>query len=544
MAVSKRTVLPFALVGASVLLGGWFLQEGVTREENVFVQVRLFQEVVDHVADQYVDDVSRDALYDSAIRGVLEELDDPNSSFIDASDWEDFRIRATEGDYGGVGLEVLGREGFVTVMTVIPGGPGARAGIRPGDRFYRIAGEISEGWPADRAVDLLRGPPNSEVEVEMLRPGVEDPIPFTLRREVIQLKSVPFTALLDGDVGYVPLQTFRTTSSDEVRSEVQSLTGQGARSIVLDLRGNPGGLLDEGIDVSELFLPPGADIVETRGRGAGQSRAYAASGMPAFPDLPVVVLVDERSASASEIVAGALQDHDRALLVGAPSYGKGSVQSLFRLSGGNVLRLTTALWYTPVGRSIQKDLDREREELPRGALALDGSLVATDDPAARPEYESVGGRTILGGGGITPDRWVIQDTLTSSESAAVRALYQEAGLFTRTLFNYVVNYIQAERPSRDFTVDEDLVAGFTDDLEAAGLEVAPRTLEDAERYIRFQLESEIALQAFGEEGRFLRLLDGDRQLQSALRALGEASSTQSLVAQADDASVRAIPVGS
>ena len=303
-------------------------------------------------------------------------MDDPNSSFIQASDWEDFRIRATEGDYGGVGLEVLSREGYVTVMTVIPGGPGARSGIRAGDRFFRVAGEDAEGWPADRAVELLRGPPASEVEVEMLRPGVEDPISFTLRREVIQLKSVPFAAVLDGAVGYLPLQTFRTTSSDEVRSEIESLTEQGVRAVILDLRGNPGGLLDEGIDIAELFVPAGAGIVETRGRGAGQSRTYAAQGGPAFPELPLVVLVDESSASASEIVAGALQDHDRALIVGAPSYGKGSVQSLFRLSGGNVLRLTTALWYAPGGRSIQKAVDREPGELRRGAVGRVGGLVA------------------------------------------------------------------------------------------------------------------------------------------------------------------------
>ncbi len=543
MSFSRRTILPLGLVGTSVLLGGWFLQEGVSREENLFVQVRLFQEVVDHVAEQFVNEVGRDDLYDSAIRGVIEELDDPNSSFIRASDWEDFRIRATEGDYGGVGLEVLAREEYVTVMTVIPGGPGARAGIRAGDQFFRIAGEEAAGWPANRAVELLRGPPDSEVEVEMLRPGVDDPIPFTLNREVIQLKAVPFAALLDGNVGYVPLQTFRTTTSDEVRSEIESLLEQGAGSVVLDLRGNPGGLLDEGIDVAELFLPAGADIVETRGRGAGQSQIYAARGGTVFPELPVVVLVDETSASASEIVAGALQDHDRALIVGAPSYGKGSVQSLLPLSGGNVLRLTTALWYTPVGRSIQKDLDREPGELPHGALALGGGLVATDDPVDRPKFESLGGRTVLGGGGITPDRWVIQDTLTTGEAAAVRALYQEAGLFTRTLFNFSVSHIQASRPDRDFVVDDVLVGGFIAELQGAGLELEPQTLRRADRYIRYQLESEIALQAFGEEGRFLRLVDADLQLQSALDALDGVASAAGLVAETGSTSVRAVPVG-
>ena len=543
MAVSKRAVLPIALVGISVLLGGWFLQEGVSREENVYVQVRLFQEVVDHVAEQFVEDVDRDALYDSAIEGVLRDLDDPNSSFIRASDYEDFRIRATEGDYGGVGLEVLEREGYVTVMNTIPGGPGARAGIRAGDRFVAIEGEDAEGWPVDRAVDLLRGAPGTEIEVQMARPGIEDPIPFVLRREVIQLKSVPFTTLLDDDVGYVPLQVFRTTSSDEVRDAVEALVDQGARGVILDLRNNPGGLLDEGIDVSDLFLEAGDAIVETRGRAAGQSEAYSARSGATFPDLPLVIMVDETSASASEIVAGALQDHDRALVVGAPSYGKGSVQSLFRLSGGNVLRLTTALWYTPVGRSIQKDLDRDEDELPHGALALDGSLVATDDPADRPEYTSLAGRTLLGGGGITPDLWVIQDTLTSREAAAVRALYQQAGLFTRTVFNFAVAYIQESEPSADFAVDDALVARFRETLAEAGLEVDPGILDAAERYIRYQLESEIALQAFGEDGEFTRLMDRDLQLRAAREALAHASSSEGLVAEGNQPSRRAMPVG-
>lgn len=542
--MSKRAVLPFALVGASVLLGGWFLQEGVTREENVYLQVRLFQEVVDRVADEYVDAVERDALYDSAIQGILDDLDDPNTSLIKASDWEEFRIRATDGDYGGVGLEVVNREGYVTVVTPIPGGPGARAGIRPGDRFVEIEGEEAVEWPVDRAVDLLRGEPGTEVEVKMVRPGVDEAIPFTLRREVIQLRSVPFTALLDDGVGYLPLHLFRSTSSDEVVTEIQSLLDQGASGIILDLRGNPGGLLDEGIDISELFLTRGDLIVETRGRGAGQSEQYKAASGPAFPDLPLVVMVDETSASASEIVAGALQDHDRALVVGAPSYGKGSVQTLFPLSGGNVFRLTTAHWYTPVGRSIQKEYGDDPALLPHGALALDGALVAAEDGVERPEYTSRGGRTLLGGGGITPDRWVMEDTLTSREALAVRALYRDAGLFTRVLFDFSVAFIQGREPPRDFSVDDALVAAFVSELRDAGLEVAEETLRDADRYIRYQLESEIALQAFGEEGAFMRLQDRDTQLQEAVKAMREASSVESLVAMSLLGSQGASPVGS
>ncbi|UCC26106.1 MAG: S41 family peptidase [Gemmatimonadales bacterium] len=534
MFLPKRAVLPLILVGGSILLGGWFLQEGVSRQENVFVQVRLFQEVMDHVSQQFVEEVDPAVLYDSAIDGVLEELDDPNTSFIEAQDWEDFRIRATEGNYGGVGLEVVPRDDFVTVMSAVPGGPGARAGIRPGDRFVEIAGQPAEGMSVDRAVEILRGEAGTSVDVKMGRNGLDDPISFSLTREIIRLKSVPFAVVLDG-AGYVPLQVFRTTSSDEVRAEIERLADEGARGIVLDLRGNPGGLLEEGIDIAELFLPAGEKVVETRGRALGQSEVYRDGTPEVFPEIPLVVMVDETSASASEIVAGALQDHDRALVVGAPSFGKGSVQTLFTLSGGNVLRLTTAHWYTPVGRSIQKDVPQDRSDLPHGAWTLDNDLVATEDLPDRPEFQSTGGRTLLGGGGITPDLWVIQDTLATSESRAVQALYAQQGVFTRTLFNFVVDYLQANpRLAPDFSVDDALVAAFVRELRSSDFQASAQVLREADRYVRYQLESEIALQAFGEEGQFLRLQDRDRQLQEALRALGQSATPEELVALADE----------
>jgi carboxyl-terminal processing protease len=346
----RAAVMPFLVLGTAVLLGGWFLQEGVEREENLYIQVRVFQEVVERVADEFVEEVDRESLYESAIEGLLDRLDDPNTSFISARAYEEFEIRTTSGEYGGVGLEVVERDGHVTVVAPVPGTPGARSGIRPGDWFVEIEGENAEGWPVDRAVQVLRGEPGSSVQVKMGRAGVDEPIPFTLSREVIHLRSVPFSLVLEGGVGYVPLQIFRTTSSDEVRVALDSLVAEGIESVILDLRGNPGGLLEEGIGVAELFLGRGAAIAETRGRGRGQSRAFQASVDAAYPDLPLLVLVDGSSASASEIVAGALQDHDRGAVVGLPTYGKGSVQTLFRLSGGNVLRLTTARWYTPVGR--------------------------------------------------------------------------------------------------------------------------------------------------------------------------------------------------
>ncbi len=533
MTTGRSAFTPFLVLFAAILLGGWFLQEGVERESNVYVQARVFQEVVDRVSGEFVDDIDPDSLYESAIEGLIEGLGDPNSSFIPARAYEDFEIRTTTGEYGGVGLEVIERDGHVTVVGPIPGTPGARAGIRPGDWFVEIEGQDARDWPVDRAVEVLRGEPGTTVEVQMGRPGVEEPIPFTLERAIIQLRAVPFATMLDESVAYVPLQVFRGTASSEVRGAVDSLVAEGATTLVLDLRGNPGGLLEEGIAVSELFLAAGDAIVETRGRGRGQSRELRSGGTGAYAELPVVVLVDGTSASASEIVAGALQDHDRALVVGVPTYGKGSVQTLFQLSGGNVLRLTTARWYTPVGRSI--DLVRDEPiSAAHGSLTLSGGMLPPDAGGGeRPTYESMGGRTLYGGGGIVPDVTVVPDTLTASEARAVRALFGQGGVLNAALFAFAVQYVQEHGELEPgFTLEPDAMSRFEAFAAERGVEIDAETFEGARRFLQFQLEREIALQAMGDLGQFRHMQRYDRQLEAALERASNANTTAELLEQA------------
>ena len=521
--------LPFVVVALAALLGGWFLQEGVRRDRGVFIEQRLFEEVVDRIADQYVDEVPREEVYRAAVEGLLDELGDPHSSLIEARDYEDFRIR-TQGDYGGVGLEVVERDDRVTVVGLIPGTPGARSGIRPGDWFVAVEDESAEGLDVDGVVDRLRGPAGEPVRVRMGRAGVEQPVEFTLQREVIRIRSVPFTELLPGDVGYVPLQIFRSTSTDEVRAAVDSLVSEGASRLVLDLRGNPGGLLEEGIGVTQLFLGADRTVVETRGRGMGQSESYGTEAQAEFPRIPIAVLVDGSSASASEIVAGALQDHDRALVVGMSTYGKGSVQTLFPLSAGNVLRLTTALWYTPVGRSIDRELAEGTSVLNDGAIGVDGGWVARPDTAGRPEFRSMGGRVLRGGGGIVPDELVQTDTLTTLEAQAVRTLFRQGGSYTQALFDFAVEF-QGERPDLDeeFELRPSDLERFRGRLEAAGIDITPQVFDDARRFIETQLEREIALQAFGDAAVFRRVWRDDRVLVRALEQLETARATRDLL---------------
>lgn len=521
---------PVAVVAFAVMAGGWLLQEGVDRASNIYVRIRVLQEVVDHVESSFVDDVDAAGLYNSAIDGLIRDLDDPHSSFLPADEYENLSIRI-EGEYGGVGLEVVDRGGWVTVVSAMSGTPGQRAGIRAGDQFFEIEGIPADTMVTEEAVELLRGPPGTEVTVKMLRPGVEEPIEFMIERATILLRAVPFALMLEPGIGYVPLQTVSETSSREVRAAVDSLRGEGLEGLILDLRGNPGGLLDEGIAVSDLFLEAELPIVETRGRAARQSQTYSSSSPDRYRDVPIVVLVDGTSASASEIIAGALQDHDRAVVVGETTYGKGSVQSLFRLTGGDVLRLTTARWYTPVGRLIDRDRDAV-VDVTEHELAISGQVVRPTVLDGRPEYESLGGRTLLGGGGITPDLYVAPETLSPEEAEAVYRVFRRAGGFTAALFNYAVAFVQ-DHPNAQpgFAVRDSELEDFYETLPEWRGEVDRDEFMTAQRWVRYLMEREIALQAWGDAGQFQQSRRHDTQLATAIELLQAAPSTADLIAR-------------
>jgi len=526
---------PGLVLFTAVLAGGWFLQKGVSQEKNVYFQVRLFEEVVDHVMSSFVDPVDREDIYQSAIDGLLRELGDPNTSFMPAPDADNFRIRM-EGEYGGVGLEVVGRDGWVTVITPLPGTPGTRAGIRAGDQIVEVDGKSTDGWESDAVVAELRGRPGTDVAVGIRRPGIDESIPFTITRAVIELHSVPFALELEEGVGYVPLLSVSETSFNEVKAAVDSLRNEGIQELILDLRGNPGGTLDQGIQITDYFLEPGQMVVETRGRGLNQNETFSAFRDQPYPDLALVVLVDERSASASEIIAGALQDHDRAVVMGAPTWGKGSVQTLYPLTGGNILRLTTARWYTPVGRSIHRDREDQMASMERGALTLNGFLATLPDTVARPVFHTQAGRQLLGGGGIVPDILVMADTLTTREREAVLELDRSGGSFATAVFNFSVRYLQSgSNPSRDFRLGADDLASFQRFLEESDVRLNPSAFQRLERFIRFQLEREIALQVWGEAGEFRQMLSSDRVVQRALTLLRETSNTGELLERAAQA---------
>ncbi len=533
MEPSRSALGPGLVLLLALLAGGWFMRQGVAQDQRAAPDARLFQEVVDFIADRYVDPVERDRLYEHAIEGLLRELGDPNTSLMNVDAFENFRLQ-TEGDYGGVGLEISDRDEYITVVSPIPGTPGSRAGIRAGDMIVEVDGTSTLDWPVQQAVQVLRGQPGTDVDVRIMRPGVEGPIHFTITRERIQLLSVPFATLLNGGVGYIPLGMFSETSTQEVRAAADRLREEGARSLVLDLRGNPGGILDQGVGIADLFLPRGTEVVETRGRNGGSNQALRTSGPDRYEGMPVVVLVDRGSASASEIVAGALQDHDRALILGGSTFGKGSVQSLFSLSSGYVLKLTTARWYTPQGRSIEREhggaddpLEGDLSHLP---ITVTGSFSLPPDTAGRPTVSSVAGRALYGGGGIVPDVLVEPDTLSTAEQEATRALLQEWGRFSLGLFDYAVAFLNAHgSDSPDFEVTREHLEELHGTLVAErefGIDL--ETFLAAERIVRFELESQIASQGWGAEQAFLRAAPIDAPLQRALDLLRGASTPEEL----------------
>lgn len=349
----SRAVIAGAVLGAGLVSGGMLIQSGALREAGAATaSPRLLEQVMSHLSRNYIDTISTDEMYRRAASGLVKEIDDPHSALLTPE-----RVRrlqeSTSGRYAGVGMEIDMRNGFVTVIAPLAGTPADSAGIEPGDHLISIGGKPTHGLTMEEVQQALRGPVGSTVRLAIDR-GEEDST-FTLTRREIVYHPVQRTAVIGRGIGYVRLATFSEHAAREVRRAVDSLRAQGAVSLILDLRENPGGLLEQGIAVADLFLNVNQTIASMRGRTADANREFNDDAPQIWPALPIVTLVDSGTASAAEIVAGALQDHRRAVLAGTPTYGKGSAQSLFPVTGGRALKLTTARWFTPDGRTLERD---------------------------------------------------------------------------------------------------------------------------------------------------------------------------------------------
>ena len=318
-------------------------------KSDTYRQLKLFGDVFERVRADYVEEVTDEELIEAAIRGMLADLD-PHSSYLNSESFTDMRVQ-TKGEFGGLGIEVTMENGFVKVVSPIDDTPAHRAGVKAGDLITHLDGDPVLGMTLSDAVKKMRGPVNSDIQLTIRREG-EEPLEIAITRDIIKIKSV--RSRIEGDVGYLRVTTFNEQTTPGIEREIEKIKSEigEPRGYILDLRNNPGGLLDEAIGVSDAFLHQG-EIVSTRGRDTDDSQRFNARQGDVAEGLPLVVLINGGSASASEIVAGALQDHRRAIIMGTASFGKGSVQTIIPLSGHGAMRLTTARYYTPSGRSIQ-----------------------------------------------------------------------------------------------------------------------------------------------------------------------------------------------
>lgn len=521
--------LLLALVGfVSFVSGGWLLQRGASQAGNVYQQARMFDDVLGYVADYYVDSIGEAELYDLAIDGLLDQLEDPYARFLRREDFEEL-TESTTGNYGGLGIRIDVRDSWITIIAPIAGTPAEDAGLATGDRIIAVDGRSTYGWKSDKAVEELRGEEGSTVTISVARPGMPEPMDITIERAIIHVRAIQLATMLDDDVGYISMvgASVSETVTDELADAVDSLRSIGARSLVLDLRYNPGGLLDQGVEVSDLFLDPGATVVSTRGRARGATETYHARAEQRWPDLPLIVLVNGGTASAAEIIAGALQDHDRALILGTPTFGKGLVQTVYRLGRSEALRLTTARWYTPSGRLIQKPMGQGVDEVETL------SVLAGADTAE--VFLTDGGRPVHGGGGIRPDMIVYPDTLTEAEQRFYRSLGSKLPVYRDVLTSYALE-LKGDGVITDpsFHVGERMRQEVVRRLGERDVTVSPAMLDGAKNLIDQELGYEIQRYVFGRQSESLRRLRDDRQVGRALDLLGEAQSVSDLLAAARD----------
>jgi len=521
-----------AVISAALMSGAWFLQRETEPAGSVYQQARLFDDVLAHVADYYVDSLDERQLYQMAIDGMLDQLHDPYSVFLKP---EDFRqlSEATTGNYSGLGIQIDVRDGWITVVAPLPDTPAERAGVQTGDRITQLDGRSTEGWKQDQAVKELRGPAGTAAELLIRRTGVDKPITYKLTRATIHIRSVDprITMMLDDRVGYIALSPVSESSTRDVSLAIDTLLKQGMKSLIFDLRGNPGGLLDQGVAVSDLFLDPGKAIVETRGRAPGSSHEFSDTKPQLWPRLPIVVIVNGGSASAAEIIAGALQDHDRAVLIGTPTFGKGLVQSFWRLTPETGLKLTTARWFTPSGRTIQRVTRNEAEQEAQVIAAQRGQDAKIDSTAV---FHTDAGRTIYGGGGIRPDIYVVADTFTSAERAFIRALGDKAPAFRDALTAYAIELKEGNRlPSPNFSVTQAMVDDIVRRLRTKGAELPDSVIAGARTLITQELGYEAARYVFGRSAEFRRRIGDDEQIKRAVALADKARSPQDLLTLAN-----------
>ena len=394
---TRPTLVAASAILVSALVGGVFGKSAMATGDSVPEHYKAFTAALTAIQSQYAEPVESDRMVYGAINGMLQTLD-PHSSFMDPRTYAQMRERQ-EGRYYGLGLTISSIDGDITAVRVFEGSPAFSNGIRRGDVIADVEGVSTKGWTTEATVNKLKGPKGTFVNIGVRRKGFERLLEMRVMRDQVSIPSLSASFMIDGTTGYVGVTDFAEHTDEDLGDALEAMTKRGMKRLVLDLRGNPGGQLDQAIRITNRFVPKGSMVVYTRGRVPNSDSDYRATDTPDYLNIPMVVLVNRNSASASEIVSGALQDYDRGLVIGETTFGKALVQSVYRVSGGAGLALTTARYYTPAGRLIQRPWDGTFDEY------LTYSLKDQREREKTPEQlkYTAAGRKVFSGGGIEPD---------------------------------------------------------------------------------------------------------------------------------------------
>jgi len=536
-----------AVLMVAVIVTSW----GQGTDDNLYANIKLFDRVAISLNSKYVEEVdSRELIY-TGIRAMLQSLD-PYTQFFEKSDYDELMVQ-TKGKFGGLGIEIGIRDEWLTVISPIVGTPAYEIGLQAGDRIVKIEGESTEGITTQEAVKKLRGPKGTEVTITIEREGELASIDYTITRDIIEIKSVPFYDQIEPGIGYIHLARFSENAEHELEAALEDLVDEDLEGLILDLRNNPGGLLPQAVHVADLFLDQGQLLVYTLGRASNSSAQYKAKREPLYGQKPLIILVNRGSASASEIVSGAVQDWDRGIILGTNTWGKGLVQTIIPTDQETALKLTTAKYYTPSGRCIQRDNGEEGDPETLAELNSEETPgLPEENPGEeieREEFKTAGGRIVYGGGGITPDVIVEQDRLSTLEYELLRK-----SMFFRFAVKYVARH---DEIPRDLEVNDQLLAEFKSflkeeeftytsaaekqlqDLEEiieekeynSGIQTTLAQLRDqlaaekeddlqrSEDYIRKTLKLEIISKRYGREARYEQGVKMDPQITAALEIL-------------------------
>ncbi|UCF70044.1 MAG: S41 family peptidase [candidate division WOR-3 bacterium] len=550
----------FILVVLISVVCGVFIGQKLWAAPDTYTMLRVFNKILKELQDNYVSEVSADSLISGAIDGMIDVVRDPHTDFLNSTEYSAL-VESTKGEFGGIGATIGRRNEQITVISPLEGTPAYRSGLLPGDEILSVDGVPTDGKSVDVVVKEIRGDPGTRVVLTIHRSVIDEPFDVEITRAIIKLDAVPYFGMIDNETGYVYLRNFSVSADVELRKALDSLFVLGAKKLVFDLRLNSGGLLNEGLTVSELFLPKGTEIVATKGRNE-RERVFRSQKTYAYVDFAMITLVDGGSASASEIVAGALQDWDRSLIIGTATFGKGSVQNIIPFEDSTALKLTTARWYTPSGRSIDKPVDwdgldgrvtsvqqrmvdrlrNELETLREGAKTdgekkivsrLEDELYDIEDNIYRLRVDSTRlsetkefitrgplKRKVYGDGGITPDVIISPPRISRLETE----------ILTKGLgFDFVVRYTTKHKDiGKDFQVSDALLKEFAVYLLEHDVEFTEDEFAEAKQELSSRLRQEIFTTLWGlKEGYRVRVAD-DPLVQEAVKMLKGVTASQDL----------------